>query len=1323
MQQNLQGIRLSPQQKHLWMLQGDHRPREAHCSVVLEGPLNVATLEAAMQSVVGQYEIFRTTFHRESGVKVPFQVIHDSCELSWHHLDLSHLAVEQHEQELRRLIDEQQIWPFDFETLPHLCLRLAKFSLRKHALLIRLPALCADAWTIRNLIRQLSSTYQAGCEGRECSSDPVQYVQFSEWQNELLTDKDVKAGQTYWHGQDFRSSPPLVLPFERPETNHTQPRRQEHCRDLDPSVVEILTSMALQSQSPIASMLLGAWYALLWKLTGKQELVVATLCEGRPYEELEESMGLFAKWLPVRYRVSPDSRWHEVVSQVDDLVNEGKSWQEHFVWDDDDEIMETLEENLFGFSYEPCPDASIAGGVTFLLHRHGACFDRFKMKLSCTHGSGSLRMTFTYDPDRFSRLAVQCLSEQFEVLLASVFGQPDARLNTLSILSESARRRVLVDFNETSWSGPSQVCLHELFEAQCAKDPTRVAVVCQDESLTYAELNGRANRVARYLRRHGVGPLTLVGLWVERSVEMVVGLLGILKAGASYVPLDPGAPVARLHSLLKQIDVSWLVTQQALLSQELGFNGTILCLDRDRSLLDNELPENLGRLVSPHALAYVIYTSGSTGAPKGVAVTHHNIVNYTSSVSQILSMEAGWGFATVSTLSADLGNTVVFPSLTSGGTLHIIPYETAMNGNMLADYFTSHQIDVLKVVPSHFQALLRSTDGVTFMPKKYLIFGGEVLSVELANWVIARSNGCSVVNHYGPTETTIGSLLFPLSPGSNEGFRWSSTVPIGRPLGNTQAFIMDERLEPVAVGVPGELYIAGMGVAWGYLHQPAQTAERFLPHPYSAEPGARWYRTGDLARLTPDDTIEFLGRRDQQIKLRGFRIELGEIEAHLGQAPGVREGVVMVREDASNEKSLMAYVVASGESALTFSIIRDYLKDRLPDYMVPRTVVFLDSFPLTPNGKVDRKALLAFDGERLTAEYVAPRNPIETLLAEIWAELLKRERIGIYENFFDMGGHSLLAVQLLHRIQKAIGSELSLMTVFQSPTVASLADVVINALRVPSSPLIALKAEGSRRPLYCIDSTGNHVFAYQPLARSLSVGQPVYGVELHNVFTLSPKAISIQALAKDYAHAIHQHQPEGPYQVLGWSLGGVIGLAIAHELEALGQSVAFLGFLDTQTRSVLYETSRPSLLEELAGFLEPESREELRALPDNERQALQDRLLTLQPEEQINAMILWAQAQRYFDADVPLEVIKSRYALLKDEARLMKTYRYRPIHAPIHVWWATKTLEREAGIPPIDWTSYTTGLVHTEIIESDHDGLLGNPRVHRQIDEILTKLA
>lgn len=1324
MQQSLQGVRLSPQQKHLWLLQDDHRRYGAHGLVMLEGLLEVTVLEAAMQSVVERYEIFRTTFPRERGVKVPFQVIHDGCPLSWQHMDCWHLAQEQHESKLLGLCKDQQSWEFDFETLPLLHLCLVAFSSHKHALLIRLPALCADAWTIRNLVRELSETYRASLDGRDCPVDAVQYVQFSEWQNELLVDEDGKVGQAYWHRQDFSSSPPLVLPFERAVDGKTESRREEFCKEVAPSVVEALNSETwLQSQSSVETILLGTWSSLLCKLTGTQDLVVAKLCEGRQYEELHESMGLFAKWLPFRFRVSPNSQFCEVVSQIQTLVNEGCTWQDHFIWDADDERMQAVEENLIGFSYEQGPASFVVGDVSFTIQAHNVCFDRFKLKLSCTHGPGFLRVMLTYDPDRIHRLAVECLADQFETLLASVVGLPDARLDTLPILSEATRQRVLVDFNKTSCSGFEHVCLHELFETQSATRPNHTAVVCQDESLSYAELNRRANQVAQYLCHHGVGIQTFVGLWVERSVEMVVGLLGILKAGATYIPLDPGMPIGRLHSLLSQLGVSWLVTQEAFVSHRLDFTGTVLCLDRDRSLLEHESTHNPGCMVSSHSLAYVMYTSGSTGVPKGVATTHRNIVNYTSSVCQALSIGGGWGFATVSTLSADLGNTVVFAALTSGGTLHIIPYETAMNGNMLADYFSSHQIDVLKIVPSHLNTLLRSTDHGTVLPKKYLICGGEAFSTELANQIIASSSECEVVNHYGPTETTIGSLLFLIRQNLWKDRDWSATVPIGRPLGNAEAYILDAQLEPVAVGVPGELYLGGMGLAWGYINQPAQTAERFLPHLYSTTPGARLYRTGDLARFAPDDTIEFLGRRDQQVKLRGFRIELGEIEAHLGQIPGVREGIVVAREDAVEEKSLVAYVVSSGETPPAVSTVRNFLKEQLPDYMMPSTVVVLDSLPLTSNGKVDRNALLELRGEGVATEYVAPRNPTEELLAGIWAELLKRERVGIYDNFFDLGGHSLLAVQLLHYIQKTLGSDLSLMTIFQSPTIASLSEVVLNALRIPLSPLIVLKPNGSRRPLYCIDSTGNHVFAYQPLARSLNVEQPVYGVELHNIFTLPPKAISIEALAKEYARAICQHQPDGPYHVLGWSLGGVIALAIVHELEAFGQHVAFLGCLDTQTRSALYESSAPNLLEELPAFLESEARKEFYALPILERQALQDRLMTLEPEEQISAVILWAQSRGYLHADASVEVIKGRYALLKGEAHLMGTYRSQPVHTPIYVWWATKTLERESGIPPIDWTVYTTGIVHSEIIESDHDGLLENSHVHRQIDEILAVLA
>ncbi len=1322
MQKSLQGIRLSPQQKHVWLLQGDYRKCDAHCSLMLEGLLNVRILKESLQAVVSRHEMFRTTFHRESGMKVPFQVVHGRGGVSWKSLDCSHYAVEQHEFELERILGEQQLSEVDFETLPLLRLCLVVFSAQKHGLIICLPALYADAWSICHLIKEIGQTYQSCLTGNGVSVEPVQYVQFSEWQNELLVDEDSEAGKAYWHRQDVSSSPTLFLPFERKFGQNRETAREKVYKAIDSSLLEALQDVARQTQVSLKTILLGGWCTVLWKLTREQNLVVATSCDGRPYEELHDTMGLFAKWVPFRHRVNPDSRFCDVVTQIEAVVNEGYTWQEHFVWDDDDERMQTTEENLFGFSYESSPSSFIAGDVSFTIHEHDVCFDQFKMKLSCAHGAGSLRVTLTYDPHRFDKQAVQCLVDQFNTLLASAARHPDTQIKNLTMLSDAERHRILVDLNKVNAStrtSREQVCLHELFEAQNINHPNHVAVVCQGESVTYDELNGRANQLAQYLARHGVGPLTLVGLWVERSVEMIVGLLGILKAGATYVPLDPGAPLRRLHSQLTQIGVSWLITQESLVSQGLDFKGTVLCLDRDRSLLKHESTHNLARLLSSNSLAYVIYTSGSTGIPKGVAITHGNVVNYMSSVCSILSIEEGWGFATVSTLSADLGNTVVFGSLITGGTLHIIPYEMAMNGNMLADYFASHQVDVLKIVPSHFNTLLGSTDRGTILPKEYLICGGEALSMELVNKVMVSSSGCKVVNHYGPTETTIGSLLLPLHQNSWQEYGWSSIVPIGRPIGSTEAYILDTQLEPVVVGIPGELYLGGSGVAWGYLNHPTQTAERFLPHPYSTELGARLYRTGDLACLTPNDTIEFLGRRDQQIKLRGFRIELGEIETQLCLAPGVSEGVVV---DVDKEKSLVAYAVSSEMTPPTVSTIRDFLKERLPEYMVPSAVVFLDALPLTSNGKVDRNTLRALERDRFATEYIPPRNPTEELIAGIWRELLKREQVGIHDNFFDLGGHSLLAVQLLHRIQKAIGRDLSLTTIFVSPTIARLSEVVLNALRIPSSPLIALKAEGSRRPLYCIDSTGNHVFAYQPLAQALSQDQPVYGIELHNIFTLDPKEISIAVLAKEYAQEIVQHQPEGPYQVLGWSLGGVIALAIAHALEELGQTVAFLGCLDTQTRLPVYETSTPSVLEELAAFLGPEERNDFLALPNDQRHVLQERLYTLNTEDQVTTVILWAQAQGYFEADVSIEVIKGRYALLKDAALLMKTYRSQPIQAPVYVWWAATTIERQSGIPPIDWSRYTTGAIYSEIVESDHHGLLTNPQVNKQIDEILTDL-
>ncbi len=639
--------------------------------------------------------------------------------------------------------------------------------------------------------------------------------------------------------------------------------------------------------------------------------------------------------------------------------------------------------------------------------------------------------------------------------MTAAVANPATPVSRLPLLAEPERQQLLVEWNQTAAGYPESSCLHELFEQQAGRTPERMAVRCGEQTLTYRELNEQANQLAHYLRQQGVGPDRPVGLCLERSAETMVAVLAILKAGGAYVPLNPDNPPARLQQQLE--GAAALLTETKLIGHMPAFAGPVLALDRDRRLWASQPKSNPACHTTPENLVYVIYTSGSTGVPKGVAVRHRNLVNYADFISKRLDLDQypeGLQFATVSTLGADLGNTCIYPALISGGGLHIVSYETATDPRQFADYLSKHPVDVLKIVPSHLQALVNSLndDAAELLPRKYLILGGETLTPKLVEKIETLNPGCEILNHYGPTETTVGSLTLKLKE-----YDWRNperaSIPIGCPIQNTQVYILDANLESVPIGVTGELYIAGAGVTAGYLGQAEKTAERFLKNPFvgdaNAAFGSKMYRTGDRARYGEDGKIEFLGRGDDQVKIRGFRIELGEIEAVLARHAAVKQVVALAREDGQGDKRLLAYVVPQRASSsvsaaateVTGESLRAYLKQELPDYMVPQAIVVLPKLPLNANGKIDRHALPEPEQLIQTKTYVAPRTPTEQTIAEIWAEVLRREKntIGAEDNFFDLGGHSLLATQVVSRIRRILNIELPLRTLFESPTVATLA--------------------------------------------------------------------------------------------------------------------------------------------------------------------------------------------------------------------------------------------------------------------------------------------
>ncbi|MBE9162159.1 non-ribosomal peptide synthetase [Tychonema sp. LEGE 06208] len=1035
--QTINGFRLSPQQKYLWMLQQDSPAYRIQSAILIEGSLQTDNLKKALEKVSKRHEIIRTSFQRRPGLKIPIQVISEHSFVSWNWVNLSEVTPQEQEAKLEDIFQQEKSALFNFEGNPVWRLSLITLSSERHILLVSLPALCADSRTLKNLVRELSQCYAASLHGEELSDEVVQYVQFSEWQNELLEDEEAAEGKEYWTRQDLSALASLRLPFENRLINApSQFTPQAFEVKLELALLKKVEAIARQYNTSLSTFLLACWKILLWRLIGQSELTVGVAFDGRKYEELEPALGLFAKFLPLSSQLTENFSFAETWQQIQQEECEAYKYQEYF----SHEYLGNSSGFPFGFEFEEQLEKHSASGVFFSIDKQYACGDRFKVKLSCHRQNDSLAAEFHYDPIFLADKSIRCLAEQFYALVQSAASNPQTAIRDLEMLSDRARHQLLVEFNSTTADYQLDKCVHHLFEEQAERSPNRIAAVCENQQITYSELNARANQIAHYLQQLGIKPEVIVGICVDRSLEAIAGILGILKAGGAYLPIDPAMPKERLALMLQNARTPVLLTQQHLLKNLPETQAQIVCLDAEiPSVSPSPSPP-----LSPENLAYVIYTSGSTGTPKGVAIEHRQLLNYLHGIQEKLNLPPTANFATVSTFAADLGHTVIFPALCSGGCLHIISQERATDPQAIAAYFQQHSIDCLKIVPSHLKALLSDSNASQILPKKRLILGGEPLMWNLIETIQKYNPDCSIFNHYGPTETTVGVLTYQVKM---QGDRISQTVPLGRPLPNTQIYLLDSHLQPVPVGVAGELYIAGAGLARGYLNQPELTAEKFLCNSLTQEPKTRLYKTGDLARYLPDGNIEFIDRVDRQVKLRGFRIELGEIEAGLSHHPSVREAVVVLQENEPGNQRLVAYIVAHSKLSLQDSQLienlRSFLKEQLPEYMIPSAFVVLKALPLTPNGKIDPQALPAPSiAANFTDTFVGPRTPGEEILAGIWSQLLNLKKVGIHDNFFDLGGHSLLITQLLAKVRESFQVELPLRVLFEAPTVAGLAEKI-----------------------------------------------------------------------------------------------------------------------------------------------------------------------------------------------------------------------------------------------------------------------------------------
>ncbi|MBD2500011.1 non-ribosomal peptide synthetase [Anabaena azotica] len=1049
----ISGFQLAPQQKRLWSLQQNSSTFYTQASILITGNLQPEILQKAIEQIVNYHDILRTSFYRPPGVKTPIMVVADKGYLNWEYLNLSDSSQEDISTKIQELF-----WQIrqESQTLP-LRLYLIKLLDNQHILIISLPALCADNITIKNLVNQIIQAYSQCCQGKEFRGEYVQFVQFSEWQNQLLEDEDVEEAQKYWQQQKINSLSALRLPNER------QSKSEQFITDSCQLVInqELFAQICYLAQKYDKTpdvILLACWKILIWRLTWEAEIVIGTASDRRDYDELYNVLGLLATWLPIKTKFTPNLNFLEVLAAVAQTLENAAEWQDYF-------IPEAVEQDGFlafpiGFEFTNISEtASDNTGVTFTVQNIYSIIEPFKVKLTCLQRHDSLVAEFYYDLNYFSKETIQRLAKNFQTLLINIIDNPETLISQLEIISADERQQLLVEFNQSKIDDSYYKCVHELFAEQAEKNPHKIALVCENQQITYGELNRKANQLANYLQKQGVQPDFVVGLCVERSLEMIIGLLGILKAGGAYLPLEP-IPTAALNLRLQAAQISLIITQQSLVNR---FAKTkVITIDQDWETIANESDENPHTEVTPENLVYVIFTSGSTGKPKGVATEHRQLCNYISAIAHQLDLPTTANYATVSSLSADLGNTMIFPSLCRGGCLHIISSARVGNALELAEYCRQHPIDCLKIVPSHLAALLAATPAAaSILPHQCLILGGEAASWKLISQIQQQAPNCQIFNHYGPTETTVGVLTYAVQNQADDLI--SETVPLGRPLANNQVYILDEQLQLVPLGVAGELYISGAGLTRGYLNQPELTAQRFISYSLLGEE-LRLYKTGDRVRYLEDGNIEFLGRVDNQVKVRGFRIELEEIELTLTQYPAIQQAVVTLQQSEYNQR-LLAYIVPQPKAAININELRSFLKQNLPDYMLPSAFGILKKLPLTTNGKIDRQALPEIESlsSELTANYEPAKTEIEQAIAKIWQQLLQLEKVGINDNFFDIGGHSLLLVQLHAKLRDIFPVDIAITHLFEYPTIASLAQYLTKAQPQTSTLLETQQRAANRR--------------------------------------------------------------------------------------------------------------------------------------------------------------------------------------------------------------------------------------------------------------------